>query len=31
VYGDDEQIQDLRIYWAPVIGGMVKVRIEVIE
>ena len=31
VYGDDEQIQDLRIYWAPMIAGMVKVRIEVIE
>jgi crossover junction endodeoxyribonuclease RusA len=31
VYGDDEQIHDLRIFWAPEIGGMVKVRIEVIE
>jgi crossover junction endodeoxyribonuclease RusA len=31
VYSDDEQIQDLRIYWAPMIAGMLKVRIEVIE
>jgi crossover junction endodeoxyribonuclease RusA len=31
VYQDDSQIQDLRIYWAPVIGGMVKVKIEVLE
>lgn len=31
VYGDDSQIHDLRIYWAPHIGGMVKVNIKVIE
>lgn len=31
VYNDDAQIQDLRIYWAPTIGGMLKIKIEVIE
>lgn len=31
VYGDDSQIHDLRIYWSPTIGGMVKVNIKVIE
>lgn len=31
VYEDDSQIHDLRIYWAPIIGGMVKVNIKVIE
>jgi crossover junction endodeoxyribonuclease RusA len=28
VYDDDSQIVDLRIYWAPTIGGMLKVKIE---
>ena len=28
VYEDDSQIQDLRIYWADTIGGMLKVQIE---
>lgn len=27
VYNDDSQISDLRIYWAPIIGGMLKVTI----
>jgi len=31
VYDDDSQIVDLRIYWAPVIGGMLKVKIEEVE
>lgn len=31
VYEDDSQIVDLRIYWGPSIGGMVKVKIEVVE
>ena len=31
VYEDDSQIVDLRIYWAPDIGGMLKVKIEEIE
>jgi crossover junction endodeoxyribonuclease RusA len=31
VYEDDSQIVDLRIYWAPVIGGMLKIKIEEIE
>ena len=28
VYEDDSQIHDLRIYWAPTIGGMLKIKIE---
>jgi crossover junction endodeoxyribonuclease RusA len=28
VIEDDSQIHDLRIYWAPTIGGMLKVKIE---
>jgi crossover junction endodeoxyribonuclease RusA len=28
VYEDDSQIKDLRIYWAPTIGGMLKIKIE---
>ena len=28
VIEDDSQIHDLRIYWAPEIGGMLKVKIE---
>jgi len=31
VYEDDSQIVDLHIYWAPNIGGMLKVKIEEIE
>jgi crossover junction endodeoxyribonuclease RusA len=31
VYEDDSQIMDLRIYWAPDIGGMLKIKIEEIE
>ena len=31
VYEDDSQIQDLRIYWAPEIGGMLKITIEEME
>jgi len=31
VYEDDSQIVDLRIYWAPDIGGMLKIKIEEIE
>jgi crossover junction endodeoxyribonuclease RusA len=31
VYDDDSQIVDLRIYWAPDIGGMLKVKIEEVE
>lgn len=31
VYADDSQIVDLRIYWAPNIGGMLKVKIEEVE
>ena len=31
VYEDDSQIHDLRIYWAPDIGGMLKITIEEIE
>ena len=31
VYEDDSQIIDLRIYWAPNIGGMLKVKIEEVE
>jgi crossover junction endodeoxyribonuclease RusA len=31
VYDDDSQIVDLRIYWAPDIGGMLKIKIEEIE
>ena len=31
VYKDDSQISDLRIYWAPTIGGMLKVKIKEIE
>lgn len=28
VYHDDSLVMDLRIYWAPEIGGMLKVKIE---
>jgi len=28
VYEDDSQIVDLRIYWAPDIGGMLKVKVS---
>jgi len=31
VYEDDSQIRDLRIKWADTIGGMLKVKIEVIQ
>jgi crossover junction endodeoxyribonuclease RusA len=31
VYEDDSQIKDLRIYWAPSIGGMLKITIEELE
>lgn len=31
VFEDDAQIVDLRIYWAPAIGGMLKVQIEEIQ
>jgi crossover junction endodeoxyribonuclease RusA len=31
VYEDDSQIRDLRIRWAETIGGMLKVKIEVIS
>ena len=31
VYEDDAQIVDLRIYWAPDIGGMLKIKIEEIK
>ena len=31
VYEDDSQIVDLRIYWAPDLGGMLKIKIEEIE
>lgn len=31
VYTDDSQISDLRIYWAPTIGGMLKVKIKETE
>jgi len=31
VYEDDSQIHDLRIYWAPDIGGMLKITIEDLE
>ena len=31
VYEDDSQIKDLRIYWAPNIGGMLKIKIEEME
>ena len=31
VMEDDALIEDLRVYWADEIGGMVKVKIEVIE
>ena len=31
VYDDDSQIVDLRIYWAPDIGGMPKIKIEEVE
>lgn len=31
VFDDDSQIVDLRIYWAPDIGGMLKIKIEEIE
>ena len=28
VWDDDELIVDLRIYWAPDMGGMLKIRVE---
>ena len=28
VWEDDSQIVDLRIYWAPILGGMLKVTVE---
>lgn len=31
VFEDDSQIVDLRIYWAPAIGGMLKVTIEEVQ
>jgi crossover junction endodeoxyribonuclease RusA len=31
VYEDDSQIRDLTIRWAETIGGMLKVKIEVIQ
>jgi len=31
VYDDDSQIMDLRIYWAPDVGGMLKIKIEEIK
>jgi crossover junction endodeoxyribonuclease RusA len=31
IYEDDAQIKDLRIKWADTIGGMLKVKIEVIQ
>jgi len=31
VFDDDSQIVDLRIYWAPVIGGYLKVKVEVAD
>ena len=31
IYEDDAQIKDLRIRWADTIGGMLKVKIEVIQ
>lgn len=31
VYEDDSQIHDLRIYWAPEMGGMLKITIEEME
>ena len=31
VYKDDSQISDLRIYWGPTIGGMLKVKIRETE
>jgi crossover junction endodeoxyribonuclease RusA len=31
VYDDDSQIMDLRIYWAPDVGGMLKIEIEEIK
>lgn len=31
VFDDDSQIVDLRIYWAPAIGGMLKVTIEEVQ
>ena len=31
VYEDDSQIVDLRIYWAPDLGGMLKIKIEEIK
>ena len=27
-FNDDSQIHDLRIYWAPEVGGMLKIKIE---
>lgn len=31
IYEDDSQIRDLNIKWADTIGGMLKVKIEVIQ
>ena len=31
IYEDDAQIKDLSIRWAETIGGMLKVKIEVIQ
>ena len=31
VFEDDSQIVDLRIYWAPAVGGMLKVTIEEVQ
>jgi len=31
IYEDDAQIKDLSIKWADTIGGMLKVKIEVIQ
>lgn len=31
IYKDDAQIKDLSIKWADTIGGMLKVKIEVIQ
>ena len=31
IYEDDAQIKDLSIKWAETIGGMLKIKIEVIQ
>lgn len=31
LYVDDSLIVDLRIYWAPEIGGMLKIKIEEVD